>query len=67
VSSHTDNESLGGFSIEDIQKEIKRGTKLVSLYFLLLKMEDNIFLPSVKFTMKLFSVLYICSGFFFFF
>ncbi|KAJ7403787.1 PHD finger protein 6 [Pitangus sulphuratus] len=28
VSSHTDNESLGGFSIEDIQKEIKRGTKL---------------------------------------
>lgn len=29
VSSHTDNESLGGFSIEDIQKEIKRGTKLM--------------------------------------
>ncbi|ETE63633.1 PHD finger protein 6 [Ophiophagus hannah] len=28
VSSHTDNESLGGFSIEDVQKEIKRGTKL---------------------------------------
>ncbi|KAK1346446.1 hypothetical protein QTO34_000302 [Cnephaeus nilssonii] len=28
VSSHSDNESLGGFSIEDVQKEIKRGTKL---------------------------------------
>ncbi|KAJ7407816.1 PHD finger protein 6 [Willisornis vidua] len=31
VSSHTDNESLGGFSIEDIQKEIKRGTKLLKV------------------------------------
>lgn len=29
VSSHSDNESLGGFSIEDVQKEIKRGTKLM--------------------------------------
>ncbi|EMP39210.1 PHD finger protein 6 [Chelonia mydas] len=29
VSSHSDNESLGGFSIEDVQKEIKRGTKLL--------------------------------------
>uniref|UniRef100_A0A8I5KWC2 PHD finger protein 6 n=1 Tax=Homo sapiens TaxID=9606 RepID=A0A8I5KWC2_HUMAN len=29
VSSHSDNESLGGFSIEDVQKEIKRGTKLI--------------------------------------
>uniref|UniRef100_A0ACB8FXA4 PHD finger protein 6 n=1 Tax=Sphaerodactylus townsendi TaxID=933632 RepID=A0ACB8FXA4_9SAUR len=29
VSSHSDNESLGGFSIEDVQKEMKRGTKLM--------------------------------------
>jgi hypothetical protein len=39
VSSHSDNESLGGFSIEDVQKEIKRGTKLVSWYFCLLSLE----------------------------
>lgn len=37
VSSHSDNESLGGFSLEDVQKEIKRGTKLVSLVFLVCK------------------------------
>ncbi|XP_051824276.1 PHD finger protein 6-like isoform X2 [Antechinus flavipes] len=29
VSSHSDNEGLGGFSVEDIEKEIKRGTKLM--------------------------------------
>ncbi|XP_005990426.1 PHD finger protein 6 [Latimeria chalumnae] len=29
VSSHNDGENLGGFSIEDIKKEIKRGTKLM--------------------------------------
>ncbi|XP_072483965.1 PHD finger protein 6-like isoform X2 [Notamacropus eugenii] len=29
VSSYSDNECLGGFSVEDIQKEIKRGSKLM--------------------------------------
>ncbi|XP_027726104.1 PHD finger protein 6-like isoform X3 [Vombatus ursinus] len=29
ASSYSDNECLGGFSVEDIQKEIKRGTKLI--------------------------------------
>nr|XP_033802680.1 PHD finger protein 6 isoform X1 [Geotrypetes seraphini]XP_033802681.1 PHD finger protein 6 isoform X1 [Geotrypetes seraphini]XP_033802682.1 PHD finger protein 6 isoform X1 [Geotrypetes seraphini] len=29
VSSHSENESLGGFSVEDVQKEMKRGTKLM--------------------------------------
>ncbi|XP_036596585.1 PHD finger protein 6-like [Trichosurus vulpecula] len=29
VSSYSDNECLGGFSIEDIQNEMKRGTKLM--------------------------------------
>lgn len=64
MSSHTDNESLGGFSIEDIQKEIKRGTKLVSLYYLPLKMTQMF--SSISFTLMLFSVLFICVfwGFF---
>lgn len=30
VTSHSDSENLGGFSIEDVKKEIKRGNKLVS-------------------------------------
>ncbi|XP_042196652.1 PHD finger protein 6 [Callorhinchus milii] len=28
VTSHSENETLGGFSVEDIKKEIKRGNKL---------------------------------------
>lgn len=30
VTSHSDSENIGGFSIEDVKKEIKRGNKLVS-------------------------------------
>lgn len=30
VTSHPENENIGGFSIEDVKKEIKRGNKLVS-------------------------------------
>ncbi|XP_067103792.1 PHD finger protein 6 isoform X1 [Osmerus mordax] len=29
VTSHSDSENLGGFSIEDVKKEIKRGNKLM--------------------------------------
>ncbi|XP_019739759.1 PHD finger protein 6 isoform X2 [Hippocampus comes] len=29
VSSHSDNENIGGFSVEDVKKEIKRGNKLM--------------------------------------
>lgn len=32
VTSHSDSENIGGFSIEDVKKEIKRGNKLVSTY-----------------------------------
>lgn len=31
VTSHSDNENIGGFSVEDVKKEIKRGNKLVSM------------------------------------
>lgn len=30
VTSHSESENIGGFSIEDVKKEIKRGNKLVS-------------------------------------
>lgn len=30
VTSHSDSDNIGGFSIEDVKKEIKRGNKLVS-------------------------------------
>lgn len=30
VTSPSDNDNIGGFSIEDVKKEIKRGNKLVS-------------------------------------
>lgn len=30
VTSHSDSENIGGFSVEDVKKEIKRGNKLVS-------------------------------------
>ncbi|TMS17325.1 PHD finger protein 6 [Larimichthys crocea] len=29
VTSHSDSENIGGFSIEDVKKEIKRGNKLM--------------------------------------
>lgn len=32
VTSHSDSENIGGFSIEDVKKEIKRGNKLVSTH-----------------------------------
>lgn len=31
VTSHSDSENIGGFCIEDVKKEIKRGNKLVSV------------------------------------
>lgn len=30
VTSRSDSENIGGFSVEDVKKEIKRGNKLVS-------------------------------------
>lgn len=33
VTSHSDSENIGGFSIDDVKKEIKRGSKLVSSQF----------------------------------
>lgn len=30
VTSHSDSENIGGFSLDDVKREIKRGNKLVS-------------------------------------
>lgn len=30
MTSHSESENIGGFSVEDVKREIKRGNKLVS-------------------------------------
>lgn len=45
VTSHSDSENIGGFSIEDVKKEIKRGGKLVRAGF---EGAFHLFLPAFR-------------------